>query len=90
MGVRRNSLSIATGRQISIGNDVAFYSGIHINSSVGGTIEIWDNCLIGPNMVIRTAGLRFSEIGSLINTQSHLIGNFNLIKMFEKGEVLLL
>jgi hypothetical protein len=40
MGVRRNSLSIATGRQISIGNDVAFYSGIHINSSVGGTIEI--------------------------------------------------
>ena len=78
MWVGRNSFFIATGGVISIGNDVAFNSGVHINSSVGGAIEIGDHCLIGPNVVMRTAGHNFSDTGLLINTQGHLIGNIQI------------
>jgi len=76
--IGRNSFFIATGGVISIGNDVAFNSGVHINSSVGGAIEIGDHCLIGPNVVMRTAGHNFSDTGLLINTQGHLIGNIHI------------
>jgi acetyltransferase-like isoleucine patch superfamily enzyme len=78
INVGRNSLFVATDGQISIGNDVGFNSGVHINSSVGGIIEIGAHCLIGPNVIIRTAGHRFSDIGALINTQGHFIGNVQI------------
>jgi len=76
--VGRNSFLIATGGVISIGNDVAFNSCVHINSSVGGTIEIGNHCLIGPNVVMRTAGHEFADTGVLINAQGHLIGNIQI------------
>lgn len=76
--IGRNSFFIATGGLISIGRDVGFNSSVHINSSVGGTIEIGDHCLIGPNVVMRTAGHKFSDLGALINTQGHLIKNIEI------------
>lgn len=76
--VGRNSHFFATGGLISVGNDVAFNAGVHINSSVGGVIEIGDHCLIGPSVVMRTAGHEFADTGALINTQGHLIGNIQI------------
>jgi acetyltransferase-like isoleucine patch superfamily enzyme len=48
-----------------------FNTNIHINASVGGKIQIGKLCLIGPNVVMRTAGYRFDDRQRPIREQGH-------------------
>lgn len=63
------------GGRINIGDDVAFNRNVHINASIGGTIDIGPGCLIGPNVVMRTAGHRFDDLNVAIRAQGHNVGD---------------
>lgn len=63
----------AEGGAIFIGNKTSFNSNVHINASVGGTVQIGESCLIGPNVVMRTAGHRFDNPDVPICQQGHII-----------------
>lgn len=76
--VGNNSFFSAEGGAISVGAGTAFNIGVHINSSVGGAIRIGDSCLIGPNVVMRTAGHRFDDPRVPICKQGHIIGEINI------------
>ena len=45
-----------------------------INADCGGFIEIGDNCLIGPNVVLRTSNHVFSDRNVPIREQGHIPG----------------
>jgi len=76
--IGKNSYFNADGGYIKVGNRVAFNMNVHINSSVGGKILIGDNCLIGPNVVFRTASHKFDRIDIPIWQQGHKHGNIIL------------
>lgn len=65
----------ADGGIIEIGDTVSFNVGVHLNASVGGRISIGDNCLFGPNVVIRTANHRFDRLDTPIRYQGHDCGD---------------
>ena len=71
MFVGKNSYFNADGGFIQVGNRTAFNMNVHINSSIGGRIIIGDNCLIGPNVVMRTASHIFENIDVPIRLQGH-------------------
>ena len=71
MFVGKNSYFNADGGFIQVGNRTAFNMNVHINSSIGGRIIIGDNCLIGPNVVMRTANHIFENIDVPIRLQGH-------------------
>jgi galactoside O-acetyltransferase len=51
---------------------------VHVNSSIGGSIIIGNNCLIGPNVIFRTASHKFDRVDTPIWQQGHKIGNIIL------------
>jgi acetyltransferase-like isoleucine patch superfamily enzyme len=65
----------ADGGQIIVGNDVAFNRGVHINAACGGKIQIGNNCLIGPGVVMRTANHKYSRTDINIRDQGHLVAD---------------
>lgn len=67
-----NSFFSADGGAISIGTMTSLNSNVHINASVGGTIQIGELCLIGPNVIMRTAGHRFDDPRVPIRQQGHI------------------
>ncbi|EMO43306.1 transferase hexapeptide repeat protein [Leptospira noguchii serovar Autumnalis str. ZUN142] len=77
-GVGAFAFFSASGGEIRIGNEVFFNRNVHINASVGGVIDIGDRCLIGPNVVFRTANHNFDSIELPIQKQGHKIGNIIL------------
>jgi galactoside O-acetyltransferase len=65
----------AEGGTIRVGEESAFNRGVHINASVGGRIIIGANCLIGPGVVMRTAGHNYRQPEIKIQAQGHNVGN---------------
>lgn len=68
-----NAFFTADGGSIAIGRMTSFNSNVHINASVGGAIRIGQQCLIGPNVVMRTAGHRFDDPQLPIRDQGHVV-----------------
>jgi acetyltransferase-like isoleucine patch superfamily enzyme len=77
-GIGKGSFFAAEGGRIRIGAHVFFNRNVHINASVGGEICIGRNCLIGPGVVMRTAGHRFSRTDVPICLQGHEVGNIHI------------
>lgn len=74
------SFLCADGGEIQIGNHVSFNRNVHLNASIGGKITIEDYCLIGPNVVFRTANHNFHSITEPIRNQGHSVGIIHLEK----------
>ena len=68
---RYNELIACPNSKIIIGNNTCFNSGVHLNSSIGGSISIGNNCLIGPNFVARTASHVFRDKSIPVRSQGH-------------------
>jgi len=73
--IGRNCFFTADGGSIEIGDQTAFNVNVHLNASIGGKVRIGENCLIGPNVVMRTANHRFQDITRPIRLQGHAIGD---------------
>lgn len=73
--IGRNSLFSAENGKINVGANTSFNSNVHINSSICGEIIIGNNCLIGPNVVMRTAGHNFERVDIPIRKQGHICKN---------------
>ena len=54
-----------------VGDRVSFNTNVHVNASVSGTIRFGDNCLVGPNVVLRSADHRFDRTDIPIREQRH-------------------
>lgn len=70
-----NSFFTATGGSIKISGNTSFNMNVHINADIGGKIEIGESCLIGPNVVMRTADHRFEKSDVIIRNQGHNIND---------------
>jgi len=57
---------------IHIGTQTKINRNVMINASDGGHIEIGQNCLIGPNVVVRSANHVYVDRSSPINQQGHI------------------
>ncbi len=69
--IERNSFFNAEGGIISVGAKTSFNISAHINAAVEGKIEIGKSCLIGPNVVMRTAGHNYDDPTVEIRKQGH-------------------
>ena len=78
VSIGANSLFSAEGGQIQVGSNTSFNAGVHINAAVCGKIFIGKNCLIGPNVVMRTADHIFTKIDTPIRKQGHKCANIFL------------
>lgn len=68
----------AIGGVVKIGDNTKFNRNVNLNASVSGQITIGNDCLIGPNVVMRTAGHVFSDASSPINSQGHEAGDIKI------------
>lgn len=68
----RRGFFAATGGRIEVGDRVSFNTNVHINAEVGGSIRIGDCCLIGPNVLMRSADHRFDRSDLPIRDQGHI------------------
>jgi len=68
----------ANGGYIKIADEVSFNRNVHINASVGGKIIIENYCLIGPNVVFRTANHRFDSLKIPIRKQGHTFSDIRI------------
>lgn len=75
IGISRNCSFYSENGRIEIDDNTAFNENCHINSSGGGLIKIGKKCMIGPNVVIRTASHNFSNKNIFIQDQSHSFKN---------------
>lgn len=75
VSIGKNSHFFADGGLIKIDKNTAFNMNVHINASVGGEINIGKECLIGPNVIMRTAGHNFDNLKVLIRKQGHTVSN---------------
>ncbi|MBV9989026.1 MAG: acyltransferase [Chitinophagaceae bacterium] len=78
VSVGQRSYFFADKGRITVGNRTAFNTNNHINASMGGTITIGDNCLIGPNVVMHSANHRFTEKERPIRDQGHEVADITL------------
>lgn len=76
--IGNNSFFSAEGGAISVRAGTAFNMSAHINASLGGQIRIGESCLVGPNVVMRTAGHRFDDPRVPIREQVHIFGDINI------------
>ena len=76
--IGKNSFFTAQGGFISVGNNTAFNMNVHINASVGGVIRIAEWCLIGPKVMMRTAGHRYDDPNLFIRKQGHSVGDITI------------
>ncbi|VUX54863.1 putative enzyme [uncultured Woeseiaceae bacterium] len=51
---------------------------VHINASVGGAIRIGENCLFGPNVMMRTANHRYDNPDLPIRQQGHATNDISI------------
>ena len=72
VGIGTSSFFAAEGGKITVGNNTGFNRNVHINAAVCGEIKIGNDCLIGPNVVMRTADHRFDDITKPIRLQGHI------------------
>lgn len=71
-----NSFFAAAGSgEIVVGNSVGFNTNVHVNASMGGTIRIGNYCMLGPNVVLRTADHKFESTVIQMQAQGHRIGD---------------
>lgn len=68
----------ADGGRIILHDMAAFNVRCHINASVGGTIRIGKNCMIGPAVLMRTTNHRFDRLDVVMQQQGHTIGDITL------------
>jgi len=66
--------SPANKSHIKIGNNVTFNVNCMVNVDIIGEILIGDDCMIGPNTVLRSANHEFSDPGIPIRQQGHRNG----------------
>jgi carbonic anhydrase/acetyltransferase-like protein (isoleucine patch superfamily) len=78
VAIGERSLFVADGGSIFVGGETTFNSNVHINASVGGVIQIGETCLIGPNVIMRTAGHRFDDPSIPIRQQGHIVKNITI------------
>lgn len=67
-------LKIYSPEMVSIGDGVSLNTGVVINASDGGLIEIGNDVLIGPYCVLRAANHVFSDPSKPIRMQGHAAG----------------
>lgn len=73
VGIGMGSFFAADGGSIEVGDNAAFNTNVHVNASVGGEIKIGRWCIIGPNVVMRTAGHKFDNPNEFIRKQGHVM-----------------
>lgn len=78
VNIGKNGFFIASGGKILIDENTAFNINVHINASVGGTINIGKFCRVGPNVVMRTANHKYSDPDTLIIDQGHSSGDIEI------------
>jgi galactoside O-acetyltransferase len=66
-------LEAVSGR-LTIGNDVSINRRVCLDASNGGVIELGNDVLIGPNVVVRAANHEFNDPGVPIRLQGHRAG----------------
>ncbi|MFT6069499.1 MAG: galactoside O-acetyltransferase [Bacteriovoracaceae bacterium] len=67
-----------SGSQVKIGRNVKLNFNVMINADNGGVIEIGDDVLIGPNVVMRAANHKFDSTELAICQQGHSAGNIKI------------
>lgn len=78
VSIGKNSFFTAEGGFIVVGSNTAFNMNVHINASVGGEIRIGGWCLIGPNVVMRTASHKYDNPNLFIRQQGHFVGDIHI------------
>jgi galactoside O-acetyltransferase len=78
ISIGKNSFFTAECGAITVGSNTAFNMNVHLNASVGGEIRIGESCLIGPNVVMRTAGHRYDNPDVFIRQQGHIPLNIDI------------
>ena len=78
VSIGKNSFFSAEGGTIFVDSMTSFNMNVHINASVGGKIEIGKSCLIGPNVVMRTAGHKYDDPNTDIRQQGHIPLNISI------------
>jgi len=73
--IGERSFFAADGGSIVVGGDTTFNTNVHINASIGGVIQIGEKCLIGPNVVMRSAGHEYNDPAVPIRLQGHIVRN---------------
>jgi galactoside O-acetyltransferase len=73
-GCDDRSFIAADGGRIDIGDRVKLNMNGHVNASLGGTITIGNDVLVGPNVVLRATDHRFADGGRRIAEQGHEAG----------------
>lgn len=76
--IGKNSFFTAQGGTIIVKNNTSFNINVHINASIGGVIRIGEECLIGPNVVMRTASHEYNDPKQFIREQGHKIGDIDI------------
>jgi len=71
--IGKNCFFTADGGSIEIGAMSAFNRNVHINADVGGKITLGEYVIVGPNVVMRTAGHKFDDLNIEIRNQGHKI-----------------
>ncbi len=70
--IGKNAYFNADGGTIVVGSNTGFNMNAHINAAAGGMIRIGECCLIGPNVVMRTANHRYDDPNRFIYQQGHV------------------
>jgi galactoside O-acetyltransferase len=65
------SFFTAEGGELIVGDGTNFNVNVHINASIGGTISFGKNCLVGPDVLLRTANHKFNLPDVPIKLQGH-------------------
>lgn len=65
------TLAACDDGRIVLGRHVSFNANVYLNACGGGSIEIGDDVLIGPNVVMRTSDHVFADTNTLIRLQGH-------------------
>jgi galactoside O-acetyltransferase len=78
VSIGKNSFFTAEGGSIVVGSKTAFNMNVHINASVGGKIRIGECCLVGPNVVMRTANHKYDNPDISIIQQGHAVSDISI------------
>ena len=71
VGIDRHCSFVADTSTICVGAGTKFNCFVQIIASHGGNIRIGKNCLIGPNVIMRSANHRYSDLERPIIKQGH-------------------
>lgn len=73
--IGRNCFFTAEGGRIIIDDGARLNVNCHINAAGGGTIHIGKDCMIGPNVVMRSANHKFDRVDINMVYQGHTYAN---------------